>query len=377
MSTFILRPLPPRGIGRAARALAGALVLALVPAVSVAQTAAEKPSTGKTVKVAPGVYEVAVSPTTGTVYVASAGSRNQPGAVVLALDGESLDVKTKIDMGQIAPYGLGINDRTQTLYTTNTRDGSVSAIDLKTGRVIATIKSDVDTSAHLREVAVDETANVIYASSYGRDGVIWVIDGQTHTLSLIQGVGNGSSGLAVDAAGKRLYVTNMSANEVAVIDVATRQVVERYPAGGERPTNAAFDPKTGRLFVANQGTNNVTVLDARSGKLLGAVDTGAGTLDVEVNSATGLGYAANRGAGTVTVFNVNSLAVVASLQTGSAPNTLAVDAKSGLVYVTNKARAGGGGRGRGQAEAQGAAAAAPPAPPADDPNGDTVAVIRP
>jgi YVTN family beta-propeller protein len=361
----------------AARCIAplAAAAFALLPWVAFAQGAENRPSTGKTVKVPAGVYELVVSPSTGTVYVASAGSRTQPGGIVLALDGNSLDVKARIAMGETAPYGIGINDRTQTLYTTNTRAGSVSAIDLRTGKVIASIKSEVDTSAHLREVIVDETANVVYASSYGREGIIWVIDGRTNTLSLIQGVGNGSSGLALDAAGKRLYVTNMSANEIAVIDLATKQVMQRYAAGGERPSNAAFDPKTSRLFVANQGTNNVTVLDARSGKLLGAVPSGAGTLDVEVNSGTGLGYAANRGAGTVTVFDLTSLAVVANLQTGSAPNTLTVDTKSGLVYVTNKARPAARGGGRGQNA--GAAPATPPAPPAEDPNGDTVAIIRP
>jgi hypothetical protein len=48
-----------------------------------------------------------------------------------------------------------------------------------------------------------------------------------------------------------------------------------------------------------------------------------------------------------------------SLATGSHPNTVAVDRRSGLAYVSNKARSAP----RGQ-------------PPVEDPNGDTVSILR-
>jgi len=363
---------------RSATAAATSVAVAVVSLGVYAQSAANRPSAGKTVKVGSGLYELVASPSTGTVYVAAAGARNQPGAAVVALDGDSLDVVKTFDMAATPPYGIGINDRTQTLYTTNTRNGSVSAIDLKSGKVLAPIATESDKSAHLREVIVDEANNVVYASSYAREGIIWVIDGRTNTFShLIQNVGNGPTGMALDATTNRLFVTNMTANEVAVIDLKSRQVVERFPAGGERPTNIAFDARTGRLFVANQGPGTVTVLDSKAGgKVLATVTTGAGALDVDFNPAANLAYAANRGAGTVTVIDGASYQVVGHLQTGSAPNTIAIDGKSGLVYVTNKARPGGG-RGRGQAQPAAGAPATPPAPPAEDPNGDTVTVIRP
>jgi len=355
------------------RMFVAALAVAACAASASAQSAAERPSVGKTVKVGNGLYEIAVSPSTGTVYVASAGSRNQPGAAVIALDGNTLDVVRTIDVTTAPAYGLAINDRTQTLYTTNTRGASVSAIDLKSGRVTA-ITSEADKNAHLREVVVDEAANVIYASSYGRTGIVWVIDGRTNTVSqLLENVGNGPSGLAIDSAARRLYVANMGAQEIAVVDLAAKQVVQRFPAGGERPSNLALDARTGRLFVANQGTADVTVLDVKSGKLLATLSAGAGaaTLDVELHPTANLVYAANRGNGTVSVFDATTYAPVATLDTGGAPNTLTIDGKSGLVYVTKKARPTGG-RGRGAAPGTPA-----PAPPPDDGQTDTVTVIRP
>ena len=145
-----------RRVGLAAASLA-VLMAPLIPSPAALAQAPERPSAGKSVRVGLGVYEVAVSPSTNTVYVAAAGSRAEPAAAVYALDADSLDVKSKIDVSKAAAYGLGINDRTQTLYTTNTRDGSVSAIDLRSNKVIGTIKSDVDKDAHMREVVVDES----------------------------------------------------------------------------------------------------------------------------------------------------------------------------------------------------------------------------
>lgn len=351
--------------------------VALATGVAIAQTAATSPSAGKSVKVGSGLYELAVSQSTGHVYVASAGGRGQAsGAAIHVLAGDSLDAQGTVDMAASAPYGVGINDRTQTLYTTNTRSGSVTAIDLKTRKIINTISTEQDKSAHLREVVADESTNTIYASSYGQDGRIWVIDGSKNTLvTLIEKVGNGTSGLVVDSAAKRLYAANIATNDIVAIDTTTREVVERYPAGGERPTNLAFDAKTGKLFVANQNPGTLTVLDTKAkGKLLATVPTGAGALDVEYSAPTNRVFVANRGAGTVTVIDGTTYAVVTHVQTGAAPNTLAIDAKRGLVYVTNKARPGGGRRGRGDGAA---APATPPPPPAEDPGADTVTVIRP
>ncbi len=323
-----------------------------------AQVAATRPSMGKTVKVAPGVYEIAVSEQTGTVYVASAG---RGAGEVVALDAETLDTKARIDMAETPPFGLGINDRSQTLYTTNTRDGSVSAIDLATNEVIRTIRSDVDSVAHLREVVVDEDKNRIYVSSYGTEGIIWVIDGATNTIAdHYVNVGEGTTGLALDAEANRLYTTNIQGADISVIDTETGEVINRFAAGGGRPTNAALDADARRIFVANQESGDVTVVDTQSGELLAAIPTGEGALGVRYNPSNNLVYVTNRQAGTVTVIDAEDYEIVGNFETGTHPNTVVVDRTTNNAYVTNKGRSGGRG-----------------APPVDDPRGDTVTIIRP
>jgi YVTN family beta-propeller protein len=337
--------------------------LAAVAAVAAlaAPAAAQAPTAGPSVKLGAGLYEIAVSQTTGTVYVASTGPRGEPGARVFALDPATLATRAEIDVSAAPAFGLGINDRTQTLYTSNTRSRSVSAIDLASGRVVATITTPLDTVAHLREVVVDETRNLVYVSSYDDPGKIWVIDGATNTLrTVIDNVGKGTSGMALDVAANRIYATNMQGGDISVVDLASGRVERTFSAGGGRPSNAVLDPATHRLFVANQETGNLTVLDARSGQLLQTVATGAGALGVSFHAPSNRVYVANRGAGTVTVIDGASYQVVASLATGTHPNTVAIHRASGAAFVTNKARSAG----RGQ-------------PPVNDPNGDTVSRINP
>src|SRR5690606_23414630 len=129
---------PTRSFGRCrllCGALAAALCIAMAPAS--AQTAVAGPEVVATKKVAPGLYELTVSASTGEVYVASVGRRNDESSkpAIHVLDPKTLETTRTIDVSSAAAFGIALNDRTQTLYTSNTRDGSASAIDAKTGKI--------------------------------------------------------------------------------------------------------------------------------------------------------------------------------------------------------------------------------------------------
>lgn len=321
---------------------------------------ASEPSATKTAKVAPGLYEVAVSPSTGTVYVASVGGRGEKGtAKILGLDPLTLEVKQTIALGDTAAYGLGLNDKTQTLYTSNTRDGSVSAIDLKTSKVVATVSVPDNPKAHVFRVLVDDVNNNVYVSL--TEGKIWVIDGSTNKLShTLEGAGKTTMGLAIDPQRKRLFAANRASNDVAVYDLASRQVIARIPTGGQGSSQVAYDPAGQRLFVTNQQSNDISVIDLEKNAVIKTIPTGTQALGIGFNPAVNQVYVANRQGGNVTVIDAKSLEVVTTVDAGSMPNTVAIDPKTSRVYVTNKAKSG-----------------PRDAPPVDDPSGDTVTLIVP
>jgi YVTN family beta-propeller protein len=345
------------------RQLLAASFLGLMAVLPGTGAAVAAPAVEQSRKIADGLYQIVVSDGQDRLYVASTGKRGENAARILALDPKTLDTVGTIDIADHPAFGLGLNDRTGTLYATATRDGAVLAIDLKSGQVVATISHGED--AHVREVLVEPESNKVYVSVFGgRDGgpgEIWVIDGATNELErVIENPGSGISGLAIDPARGELYAADMTSNEVVLIDLAEGAVAAKYPSGGDSPINLAIDPAGHRLFVANQKSGDVSVLDIENDRLVKTIPTGEGALGLAYNPGNELLYVGNRRAGTVSVIDTDRLEVIASLPTGTHPQTIAIDPETNVVYVTNKAKSAGRGK-----------------PPIDDPNGDTVSIITP
>lgn len=344
-------------------------VLALLGAAGLALRAAPARAAAveKTVKLAPGLYELVVSTTTGLVHVASTGARGANDAKIIGLDPHTLEVRSTIALGAEPAFGLGVNDTTGTLFGTGTRSGKLLAIDLGSGTVKAQIGGE--DKDHLRQVVVDAARNRAFVSVFNRDkpGAVWVVDTARNTLDSVitEGMEGGISGLAYDPAGDRIFAAALQTNEVVEVSLARRAAVRRFASGGEGAINLAFHPASGRVFCTNQKSGQLSVLDAASGQVAKVVDTGEGALGVTLSGDGTLAYVTNRRAGTVSLVDTRALTVRASLETGTHPNTVAVDPRTGLAYVTNKARS-----------APRPAPGQAPAPAPEDPRGDTVSLIR-
>ena len=338
---------------------AGALALLLVPTIGVtnAQTLS------KSEKVGQGLYEIVVDQKDGAVYVASVGQQGNPGPYIYKLDPQTLAATDSISLGDVPGFGLGINQKTRTLYTTNTRGNSVHAVDIKTGKLLATITNGAE-SSHTREIVIDEKNNKVYVSDVGDPSTIWVIDGKTNTyLYSLENAGKTATGLAIDSKKGLLYITAMGDNEVLVYDLKTREKVKSFPSGSESPINIAFDQKGDRLFITDSKNSVLTVLEASSGELLSKVTVGENPIGVNFDVKRNRIYTANRQGKSLTVVDGSTYAVVKDIPTDGLSNTVAINPKTGAAYVTNKQV---GTRVR---EGQ--------TPPAPLPNGDTVSLILP
>lgn len=336
--------------------LSAIAVFALHISASQAQTLA------KTEKVSANsnVYQPVYNPKDGFVYVSGAAQQGATGKIY-KIDAKTLKTVDSIAVPESAPMGLGISVNTQTLYATNSRTGIVSAIDLKTGKQTH-IKADEEGRAP-REIRVDESRNLVYASSV-RGGGIWVIDAKTNQFVKFYGeLGGAITGHDIDPKNNILYATAMRDNEIVVVDAATGKVQKKFAAHGERPTNVHYDAKGKRLFVTNQTSENITVLDAETGKLIKAIPTGAGALGVNYDEQRNRIYVANRHGRTVNVIDGTNLNVIKTFEMGALPNTVAINHQTGEAYVTNKVAV----RERGENAPE----------PVHAPNADTISLIKP
>ena len=311
-----------------------------------------------------GIYEVAVAPAAGAVFVATAPSFDaaSPG-FVQRLDARSLQLLQTVQLPRRA-FALGLNRVTNTLYVGNTLDGSLTVVDAASGIVKGQIQLGVaekkadgkESMPHTRKVIVDEKRNRVFVTSPGNPGLVWIVDGAKGTLThTIRSEGPWTVGAAYDPAANRLYVSQGGQHEILAIDPDAGQVVGRFSTGDTASNksdeskhfflNLALDAKGQRLISTDSNTNQVYVFDIASTKLLKTIPIGMGALDVAYNPQRNEIYATNRGVsrtqpegtGAVTVIDGASYAIKRSIDLPVHPNSLAVTPDGDTLYVTVKA----------------------------------------
>src|ERR1700736_2903267 len=81
--------------------------------------------------------------------------------------------------------------------------------------------------------------------------------------------GDSNEGMVIDHAGKKLYVNLTGSDEVGVIDLATRQIVDRWPLSDAHVAHAiALDEPHHRLFTATRNPALFIVFDIETGKVV-------------------------------------------------------------------------------------------------------------
>ncbi len=113
-------------------------------------------------------------------------------------------------------------------------------------------------------------------------------------------------------------------------------VKARWPlAPGTEPTGLAIDPKNSRLFVGC-GNKKLIVLDASTGRIITALDIGAGVDAVAFAPDTGGIFTSNGVDGTLTVargISPEKFAVVDTVPTQKGGRTLAYDPWTRHIFV--------------------------------------------
>jgi PQQ-dependent catabolism-associated beta-propeller protein len=109
----------------------------------------------------------------------------------------------------------------------------------------------------------DEQANVVHV----------VVAPHWHVAERIA-VGARPRGIAIDRAGKRLFVAVSNDDRIEVIDLRTRRVIGHVPSGPD-PERFALSTDERTLYIANEDDAQVSFVDIASGRLLGTTDVGA------------------------------------------------------------------------------------------------------
>jgi YVTN family beta-propeller protein len=175
------------------------------------------------------------------------------------------------------PRDVAVSTDGARLYVTGS-DG-VSVLDPSDGGVLALFPGPRGV------IAVDPSGARLYVTD-GLDGTLTLLDATTGVVDAVLPIGVAPQDVAVDARGRRLWVTsagespNAAPDEVTVVAPRQNAVVRRAD-GGATPTGVALATRS-RLVVANFYTGDVLILKAASGRLLRTAHAGAGAAAVAV-----------------------------------------------------------------------------------------------
>ena len=271
-----------------------------------------------------GAYEMAYSPSENALYLATSQSRKlDKGGIVYRLDPTTLDV-TQIIHNDIKPFGAAIDAKTG---------------DVK-GRLVLDARKRSETVKPLapRELVADADSDTLYITGLGESSVVWVVDGKDLTLrATVTDTGKYGTGLALDAAAKRLYVTNAD-GELVTIDTQSNKVLSRKKLDESKEhffLNISLDTATHRAFITDSKQPQVLVVDTRNGNILSKIDVPE-SLAVLFNPARNEVYVTHRQAGEVSVIDAKSYKVLNTIKTPTHPNSLALSPDGQTLYVSVK-----------------------------------------
>jgi YVTN family beta-propeller protein len=186
----------------------------------------------------------------GLVYITCENS-----AVVAVIDPATHKVVDAIESGSTNGHRLIISPDGQRLYTENEEDCTVSVIDLRTRKLVRTIKTPralagIAISADGRTVvAVDDEQPALFLIDTESESVV-------HTVRL-EGVPEAAQIARYRADHSMIGVTSLKSGTVSLIDPSFRRQVAIKV--GRQPMDMAF--RGDELLVACQGDGSVHVVD--------------------------------------------------------------------------------------------------------------------
>ena len=271
-----------------------------------------------------GPHEVAVSPDGQRAYVAN---YEGPGDSISVID-----VPARKELRRIAiaphrgPHGIIVSPDGKFVYATCERTRTVIEIDTASQRIVRSFPTEANTS-HMLVLTPDRQR--LYTANM-RSGSVTAIGLKAGKILAQIPTGRGCEGIDMTPDGKEVWATNRSADTISIIGTRTNQVVATVPCPGF-PIRIKVTPDGSRALVSLYRANAVAVFDVTSRKLIERISTGTGTAPVGIliTPDSQRAYVANTDADRVQILDLETLKITGSFTAGDEPDGLALVVPTG------------------------------------------------
>ena len=241
-----------------------------------------------------------------------------------------------------AGHGEGVTSADEgggLLFGIDRNAGTVSAVDLKTGRIAASAKL-TGSPDYVRWVA--GTGELWVSEPDSEKIEIFTLSRATASLSIDKAaeiaVLGGPESLVIDGTRGRAYTHTWKSESVS-IGLKSRAVEARWPNGCKGSRGIALDEKRGFLFVGCDEGKAVVLDAARGGKVLSSLEAGKGIDVIAYAARPGRLYVPGAKSATMAIMDVSErgeLRLLSTVTTAQGAHCVAAD--GGGAWVCDPAR---------------------------------------
>lgn len=270
---------------------------------------------------------------------------------VTAVDPRTSAILKTIDLKSQSPHAIAYLPKRDRVYVLNTGFQQVSVVDPKTQSWVKNILTSPRDPERHKDVPNDrpcmachtypvgampvnfipsEDERYLYVANLRAKNVA-VID--TEREERVELIPTGEEILGLAVIGQELWVSNRKQQSVSVIDMGTKQIFKTMPAG-KKPGFVRARPSASEVYVCMPHEAKILVFDAMSKAIKHEIPTQLGTRALIFNEAKGLGYAANYYTDTVTLFELATGHVLKNETFKLNPDDVVLSADSSELYVS-------------------------------------------
>jgi DNA-binding beta-propeller fold protein YncE len=218
------------------------------------------------------------------------------------------------------------------LFVAYLAESRVLMIDLKAGRLTGTTPG---IAAIHGVLAVPELSRV-YASATDAHELV-AIDEKRLIITARSPAGRYPDGVAWDPKERKLYVSDETGGQVAVVDAASHRLLKLIPMGGE-VGNTQYDPVSGLVFSNAQGLDALVGIDPRTERVVSREPlTGcAGNHGLLIDAPRRMAFIACEDNARLIALSLRTHAPDGEDSVGGGPDVLAYDPGLRRLYVSSE-----------------------------------------
>jgi DNA-binding beta-propeller fold protein YncE len=247
-----------------------------------------------------------------------------------------LDLDTGAAVGKIAglrdAHGVAVAREVGRGFVDASDPGSITIFDLKTLAVIEKVRVGDDPNG----IIYDPTTHRVFSADRGSKRVTAIDVTTGKVVATTENLNGRTEHLAADGNG-HVFLNMQDRGTVLKLDASDVKVMNTWPlAGCGQPSSMDIDRAHMRLFIGCR-SGQLAVVDGLNGKIVATQPIGQGVDALEFDPGKGLIFVSTGGGeGTLSIFHEDApdkYSLVENVKTLTGARTMAIDRKTGTVYL--------------------------------------------